>query len=578
MFQFPAQRPPTLPPDELIAVLKLSRDSFLFAGLFSMFINILMLTPALYMLQLYDRVLASQSESTLVMLTVLVLGFYAMMALLELLRGRILVRTSARMDMLLNARLFDATFEANLRGRGPGAQPIDDLTQLRQFLTGNTLFGFFDAPWMPIYIAVMFWLHPWMGWFAIICAVILVTIAIATEIATRQPLAQANSLAIAGRQFLNTNLRNAEALEAMGMLGRMRQRWFARHREMLRLQALASDRAGALSALGNKLRITFQSLALGLGVYLAIRHEISPGMVIAGSILLGRALAPLDMLIGNWKNVLSARSAYRRLRELLHAIPIRPRYMSLPPPDGSLVLENVVAAPPGAQVPVLRGIRLEIAAGEVVGIIGPSAAGKSTLARVMLGIWPVAAGKVRLSGADIGHWNRDELGPYLGYVPQDIELFDGTVAENIARFGDVDSEQVVAAAQRAQVHEMILRLPKGYDTRIGEGGTALSGGQRQRIALARAMYGKPVLVVLDEPNSNLDDQGEAALVRAIAQLKSAGTTVVIITHRLNVLSSVDKIIVLRDGLVDAFGPRDKVLAQFTRPTALKNPLPTQAAS
>ena len=579
MFHLPhfAQQPRTLPQDELVAVLKLSRDSFLFAGFFSMFINILMLTPALYMLQLYDRVVASQSESTLVMLTVLVLGLYAMMGLLELLRGRILVRTSARMDMLLNARLFDATFEANLRGRGPGAQPIDDLTQLRQFLTGNTLFGFFDAPWMPIYIGVMFWLHPLMGWFAIVSALLLVAIAFATEILTRKPLAQANGLAISGRQFLGSNLRNAEALEAMGMLGRMRQRWFARHREMLRLQALASDRAGALSALGNKLRLTFQSLALGLGAYLAIRHEMSPGMMIAGSILLGRALAPLDMLIGSWKNFLGARTAYRRLRELLHAIPARPRYMSLPTPNGSLALEHVVAAPPGSQIPVLRGIRLDIAAGEVVGIIGPSAAGKSTLARVMLGIWPVASGKVRLSGAEIGHWNRDELGPYLGYLPQDIELFDGTVAENIARFGEIDAEQVVAAAQRAQVHEMILRLPKGYDTHIGEGGAALSGGQRQRIALARAMYGQPVLVVLDEPNSNLDDQGEAALVRAIAQLKSGGTTVVIVTHRLNVLSSVDKIVVLREGLVDAFGARDKVLAQFARPAALKSSMPSHAS-
>jgi ATP-binding cassette subfamily C protein EexD len=277
------------------------------------------------------------------------------------------------------------------------------------------------------------------------------------------------------------------------------------------------------------------------------------------------------MLIGGWKGFLSARSAYKRLHDLLLAIPERPRFMSLPAPDGSLRVDGVLAAPPGSNLPVLRGIHFDIAAGEIVGVIGPSAAGKSSLARVVLGVWPIAAGKVRLSGADISHWNRDELGPYIGYLPQDIELFDGTVGENIARFGEVEPEQVVAAAQRAQVHDMILHLPKGYDTPIGEGGAVLSGGQRQRIGLARAMYGKPVLVVLDEPNSNLDDQGEAALVKAIAQLKSDGATVLIITHRPSVLNSVDKILVLREGQVEVFGARDQVLAQFTRPTAVMRP-------
>ena len=567
------------PQDELRAALQASRNSFLFAGLFSLFINLLMLVPSLYMLQVYDRVLAGSSASTLLMLTILVVGLFAVMGVLELLRARILVRVSARLDMLLNSRLFTAMFDAKLRdGRGTGSQPIDDLTNLRQFLTGNGLFAFFDVPWMPIYIAVLFLMHPWFGWFAIGGALLLFALATANELTTRQPLGKANAVAIGARNYLGGNLRNAEAMEAMGMLGRVHQRWFARHQEVLKLQALASDRAGLLANASKVLRVTLQSLILGLGAYLVILHVSTPGIMIAASILLGRALAPVDMLIGGWKGFLSARSAYKRLHDLLLAIPKRPRFMSLPAPDGSLTVDGVLAAPPGSNVPVLRGVRFDVAAGEIVGVIGPSAAGKSSLARVVLGVWPIAAGKVRLSGADIGHWNREELGPYIGYLPQDIELFDGTVSENIARFGEIDPEQVVAAAQRAQVHEMILHLPKGYDTPIGDGGAVLSGGQRQRIGLARAMYGKPVLVVLDEPNSNLDDQGEAALVKAIAQLKADGATVLIITHRPSVLNSVDKILVLREGQVEVFGPREQVLAQFARPTAVARPTLTSQAA
>ncbi|WPL15594.1 Type I secretion system ATP-binding protein PrsD [Thiorhodovibrio winogradskyi] len=559
------------PENELRDILKLSRNSFVFAGIFSMFINLLMLTPAIYMLQLYDRVLASNSLSTLLMLTLLVLGLFLIMGVLEALRSRILVRVSARMDVLMSRRLFDAMFDANLRGRGPGAQPIEDLTSLRQFMTGNALFGFFDAPWMPIYIAVLYLIHPWIGTLAIVGALILIAVATANNLATQKPLAKANSLAIAGRNYINGNLRNAEALEAMGMRDNVRERWQRQHNELLGLQALASDRAGGLSSLSKTLRITLQSMTLGLGGYLAVQHEITPGMMIAGSIILGRALAPIDLLIGSWKGFLSARQSYRRLGDLLSSIPARPRAMSLPAPDGQLTVENVVAAPPGVQFPVLRGVRFDVESGEIIGIIGPSAAGKSTLARVILGVWPLASGKVRLSGADISQWNRDELGPFVGYLPQDIELFAGTVGENIARFGEVDAEKVVAAAKRAQVHEMILRLPKGYDTPIGDAGAVLSGGQRQRIGLARAMYGSPVLVVLDEPNSNLDDQGEAALVRAITQLKEEGTTVLLITHRLSVLNNVDKVVVLREGMVEAFGSREQVLAQFARPAAVARP-------
>jgi ATP-binding cassette subfamily C protein EexD len=552
--------------DDLQKALKLCRGSFLFAGFFSLFINLLMLAPALYMLQVYDRVLNSQSESTLVLLTILLAGLFVVMGGLEVVRSRILVRVGARLDVLLNERLFGAVFERTLRGQGSAtAQPLTDLATVRQFLTGNGLFAFFDAPWVPIYIAVLFVMHPWFGWLTVGGALILLALAIANELATQKPLGAANHMAVAAGNFTATNLRNAEALEAMGMLGSIRQRWAERHKTMLSLQAVASDRAGVLTASSKIVRMLLQSLVLGLGAFLAIEQETTPGVMIAAMIIAGRALAPIDLLIGTWRNFVGARTSYRRLQELLRQIPERPRRMSLPPPKGSLSVEHAVAVPPGAGQAVLKDVSFAVKAGEAVGIIGPSAAGKSTLARVALGVWPLQAGKVRIDGADVSQWNRDELGPCIGYLPQDIELFDGTISENIARFGDIDPEKVVEAARKAGVHEMILHFPRGYDTPIGEGGAVLSAGQRQRVALARALYGNPVLVVLDEPNSNLDDQGEAALVMAIAGLKAAGATVLIITHRPAVLGGVDKILVLREGQVQAFAPRDQVMAQFARP-------------
>ncbi len=337
---------------------------------------------------------------------------------------------------------------------------------------------------------------------------------------------------------------------------------------MLNLQALASDRAGALTATSRGFRMLLQSLVLGAGAYLAIHHVITPGLMIAASILTGRALAPIDLLVGNWRGFVGARSAYRRLDQLLQSIPQRPTTMSLPPPQGKLHVDAVTVLPPGASTPALRGVSFTLAAGDSLGIIGPTAAGKSTLARALLGLWPAHTGKVRLDGADVATWNREELGPYIGYLPQDIELFNGTVSENIARFGTLDPGKVVEAARRAGVHELILHLPKGYDTPIGEAGCALSGGQRQRIALARALYGDPVLVMLDEPNSNLDDQGEAALVDALKDLKARGRTVLIITHRPSVLAGVDKLLLLKEGQVQLFGPRDQVMAKLIRPAVV----------
>ncbi|MEA1050405.1 type I secretion system permease/ATPase [Lamprobacter modestohalophilus] len=555
--------------DELRDALKGSRGSFMFAGLFSLFINMLMLLPAIYMLQVYDRVLTSSSISTLVALTVLVVALYMVMGLLEIARSWLLVRVSAGLDMRLNERLFTAMFDSGLMtGRGSGAQPISDLTSLRQFLTGQGLFAFFDTPWIPIYLAVIFLLHPLLGWFAVAGLVVIVILAVINEVTTRKPLTESNTLAAANINAVNGHLRNAEALEAMGMLGNVHRRWMSRHVEMLKLQARASDRAGVLANTSKSFRIMLQSLILGLGAYLAVLQEITPGAMIAGSILLGRALSPVDLLIGSWKQFLAARSSYARLRALLQAIPKRMRRMRLPAPKGRLVGEQLVVVPPGGTVPVLRGVSFDIPAGETVGIIGPSAAGKSTLARAALGVWPAASGAVRLDGAAIADWNRDELGPNIGYLPQDVELMEGSVSENISRFGEIDPGSVVTAAQKAGVHEMILRLPKGYDTPIGQGGAVLSGGQRQRVGLARALYGSPCLVVLDEPNSNLDEHGEAALAAALGHLKRSQATVLVITHRPNLLHHVDRIMVLRDGLIQMFGPRDQVMAEFARPAAV----------
>lgn len=534
---------------------------FFTAGVFSFFINLLMLVPAIYMLQVYDRVLASRSETTLTMLTIIMLGLFALMAVLEWLRSQLLVQAGLRMDADLNQRVLSASFQQNLRHSGSNAgQAMADLVSVRQFLTGNGLFAFFDAPWTPIFIFVIFMLHPLLGAVSVVAGLMLVALTFLTERMTQRPLAEANSANVAANLYITNSLRNAEVIEAMGMFPALRARWYAMHRRMLGLQTLASDRAGGISALTRFVRISFQSLILGAGALLVIEDKSTPGTMIAASILMGRALAPVELLIGNWKNFVGARASYRRLEKMLKAFPAALERMSLPAPKGHYALENVVAGAPGSTTPILRGINITIPAGSVVGVIGPSGSGKSTLARLLVGVWAAGAGVVRLDGADIFAWDKTELGPHMGYLPQDVELFDGTVAENISRFGEVDAQAVVRAAQRAGVHEMILRLPQGYDTPIGAGGSVLSGGQRQRIGLARAIYGDPSVVVLDEPNSNLDDVGEAALVNAITQLKREGKTVIVITHRTSVLSAVDLLLVMREGMVQLFGPRNEVLA------------------
>ncbi len=549
-----------MPRTELAEVLFSFRKAFYVAGLFSMFINMLALVPSIYMLQIYDRVLQSRNITTLMMLTVILLVFYVIQGMLEFVRSKLLIRVGAQLDMKLNDRVFVASFEHNLKKSGGNAgQAMNDLTNVRQFLTGNGLFAFFDAPWAPIYIIVISMFSVWLGLFGLVAAALLFSLAWATEVATRKLLSEATQVAMAANNFATNNLRNAEVIEAMGMLDNLKGRWLKKQLRFLELQNEASDKAALISAITKSVRVAVQSLVLGAGALLVINGDMSAGGMIAASILLGKALGPVELAIGVWKSLISARSSYHRLEALLQENPARVPGMDLPSPRGNLHVEGVTATPPGSQVMILRQVGFSVASGDIVGVIGPSASGKSTLARLMVGVWPALAGKVRLDGADVFSWNKVLLGPSVGYLPQDIELFDGTIAENIARFGDVDPEKVVEAAKLAGVHEMILRFPKGYDTQIGDSGSSLSGGQRQRIGLARAMYGGPSFVVLDEPNSNLDDVGEAALIAAVQELKRRGTTVMLITHRPSIISAVDKLLLLVDGSVQLYGPRDQVL-------------------
>lgn len=571
-----------VPRSELAEVLFSFRKTFYVAGLFSMFINLLGLVPTIYMLQVYDRVLQSRNTTTLVMLTLIMVGMYVMLGMLELARSKLLIRVGAQLDMKLNDRVFVAAFERNLRRAGGNAgQALGDLTNVRQFLTGNGLFAFFDAPWAPVYLIVIFLFSPWLGVFAVVSALVLAGLALATEVLTRKPLAEANQVAREAANYATNNLRNTEVIEAMGMLGNLKRRWLEKQIRLLGLQNTASDKAAVISATTKTVRIAVQSLVLGGGALLVIEGSMTPGGMIAGSILLGKALQPVELAIGVWKQLLSSRAAFHRLEILMQEHPARQEGMPLPTPTGRLLVEGVTAGAPGTQAMILKQVGFAVMPGEIVGVIGPSASGKSTLARLLVGIWPALGGKVRLDGADVFAWNKAELGPSIGYLPQDIELFDGTIAENIARFGDVDADKVVAAAKLADVHEMILRFPKGYDTPIGEGGSVLSGGQRQRLGLARAIYGDPALVVLDEPNSNLDDVGEAALVRAVRALKERGATVILITHRTSIIGAVDKLLLLADGMVKAYGPRDQVLQalqQQNRPAAPPQPVAPPAVA
>lgn len=528
-------------------------------------INLLLIMPSIYMLQVYDRAVPSQNITTLVMLSLILLGMYVIMQLLELARTKVMIRVGNCIADDLGKRVFHAAFSRNLVISGQNAgQALHDLTTVRQFLTGNGLFTFFDAPWAPIYLAICFMFHWILGLFVLCGILLLVLMTYITEKTTSKPLADANYASITAANYATNSLRNAEVIEAMGMLPVLTERWAQLQAKVLQRQTEASDNAADIGGITKFIRLSMQSLILGLGAWLAIDHQISSGMMIAGSILMGRALQPVELAIGTWKQLVSVRVAYARLNELLNVYPEPADTMPLPRPLGIISAENVFAAPPGVQSPVLRGMNFTVPAGDIVGIVGPSGSGKSTLARLLVGVWKTQSGKVRLDSADVFEWDKSLLGQYIGYLPQDIELFNGTISENIARFGNIDADAVIRAAQKADVHEMILRFPQGYETEIGGDSGQLSGGQRQRIALARALYKDPSLIVLDEPNSNLDDVGERALIQAVSTLKSEGRTVFIITHRTSILNAVDKLMVLREGAIQLFGERDQVLAALTQ--------------
>ncbi|MCF3194611.1 type I secretion system permease/ATPase [Pseudomonas bubulae] len=558
--------------NEMLAALTAYKRAFFNIGLFSAVINLLMLAPALYMLQVYDRVLASGNQMTLLMLTLMILGLFGLMGALEWVRSQVVIRLGTQMDMRLNQRVYDAAFEAQLRTGSPAAaQALNDLTSLRQFATGNALFAFFDAPWFPVYLFVIFMFSPWLGLLALGGAVLLMILAWVNQHVSQAPLKAASVLSVQATQQASAHLRNAEAIEAMGMLDTLRGRWLAQHTAFLAQQNLASEKTATVSAWSKGVRLALQSLVLGLGALLAVQGQITAGMMIAGSILMGRVLSPIDQLIGVWKQWSSARLAYQRLEALLHSYPARAQRMALPAPRGELAVEQLSASAPGTRRATLANLSFTLPAGQVLGVIGPSGCGKSTLARLLIGVWQPLAGKVRLDGAELSQWDKHQLGPHLGYLPQDIQLFAGTIAQNIARFAEVDADKVLAAAQLAGVHQLILQLPEGYETRLGEGGAGLSGGQKQRIGLARALYGLPAVIVLDEPNSNLDEAGEQALLQAIAQLKQHKRTLILITHKPNVLTLTDQLLILREGQLQAFGPTAKVLGApaAAKPAAAK---------
>jgi ATP-binding cassette subfamily C exporter for protease/lipase len=557
---------------ELTRALWVFRREFVVVGVFSMAANVLMLAPTLYMLQVFDRVMSSRSELTLLAMSLITLFLFCVMAFAEWMRSRVLVRAGVRLDGLLGTRVFNASFEANLAPSGVSpARAFGDLIQIRQFLTGNGILAFFDTPWTPVYMAVLFILHPMLGFLSLFFAAVQGALAWFGHRTTVAPAEEASKAGSEATSYLQGKLRNAEVLEPMGMVHNLRPHWARRHAHAQQLQGRAQALTHRITAWSKFIRYAQQSLALGAGALLVIDGQLSPGGMIAANVLMTRALAPIDMLVGAWRGFISARGAFGRLEALLGAHPERALRRHARQRRVALTLRDVVAVAPGRAEPILKGVNVAVAPGTVTVVLGPSGSGKSTLARCMVGIWPGVSGEVLLDGLPIEGWDRNELGPYLGYLPQDIELFEGSIAENIARFGEVSPEKVIAAARSAGLHEMILRFPKGYDTPIGEAGNLLSGGQRQRIGLARAVYGDPVLVVLDEPNANLDDVGEAALVRTVQELKAKGRTVFLVTHRPGIVAVADRLLILRNGTVQANGPRDQVLAALRAAQAAPAP-------
>ncbi|PSJ56508.1 type I secretion system permease/ATPase [Kumtagia ephedrae] len=527
---------------------------------FSAAINILMFVGPLYMLQVYDRVLQSRSEMTLLVLTGIAVAMLALYGVLEWIRSRVLVRAGLRFDNTVSGPLFSRVVSASLTQPGTKSEfALMDVDRLREFLTGTGLIAICDVPWVPVFLVVCFMFHPWIGWLATGGAALIFVLTLLNEVLTKKTLNDASTSSQTAQHFATTTLQNVEVIRALGMEQNLRDRWSGMHRRMLELQAGASDRAGVLLSTSKFVRMALQVAILGLGAYLALENKITPGMMIAASIMMGRALAPVDQVVGQWKQFIGARQAYGRLRDLFARIPDEPERTKLPRPQGGLAAEQIIVAPPGSRMPIVSGVTFSLQPGETMALVGPSGAGKSSLARALVGVWTPLAGAVRLDGSELSHWNKDELGDYLGYLPQTVELFGGTIAENIARFKDAEAEDVILAAQRAGVHEMIQNLPDGYETQIGVGGRQLSGGQRQRIGLARALFNDPAVVILDEPNANLDMEGEEALLRALKDLRDRKRTVIFVSHKIGLLALSDKSLILAEGRMRAFGPTKDVL-------------------
>jgi ATP-binding cassette, subfamily C, bacterial PrsD len=553
---------------ELAAALGACRRAFVAIGLFSGMSNILMLTGSLFMLEVYDRVLPSRSVPTLVALLILTAGLFAAQGFIDAIRSRILVRIGHNLDATMSMRVYDAIVRLPLMigGKGDGSQPIRDLDAVRSFLSGAGPSAFFDLPWLPVYLAICFLFHPYIGLTALGGAIILIGLTVATELRTRSPTRHATQFAVARNALMESSRRNAEAMTAMGMVGRIAKRWGELNRSYIVATGQASDVVGGLGAASKVLRLLLQSSLLAVGAWLVIHQESTPGIIIAGSILGGRALAPVDLAIANWRGFIGARQSWQRLSRLLGQLPPRSEPMPLQPPSKSLVVQNAAVSPPGEQKIVCQDVNFTLTGGKALGVIGPTASGKSSLARMLVGVWAPLRGTIRLDGATLDQWSPEALGRHVGYLPQDVELFPGNVAQNIGRFEDPPNpEAVLAAAQAAGVHDLIVNLPDGYETKVGERGSALSAGQAQRIALARALYRDPFLIVLDEPNSNLDAEGDEALTQAILGVRARGGIVVVVAHRPSAIAGVDYILVMAKSRQQQFGPKEEILTRVAQP-------------
>jgi PrtD family type I secretion system ABC transporter len=560
---------------ELGDALRACRSAFIGVGIMSCMINLLYLTGSIFMLEVYDRVLPSRSVPTLVGLAILAGGLYIAQGVLDLIRGRILSRIGTALDETLNARVFETVVRLPLLvgGRNEGLQPLRDLDNVRSFLSSMGPGAFFDLPWLPFYLAICFAFHVMIGLTALIGAIILVTLTVVTEFMSRAPAREAMGLAARRNDLAATSRRNAEVLVAMGMSGRLTRRWSAANEKYLAGNQRASDVSGGLGAIAKVMRMTLQSAVLAVGAYLVIHQEATAGIIIAGSILSARALAPVDLAIAHWKGFVAARQSWHRLNRLLEQLPAQAPPTLLQDPSKRLSVEAVSIVPPGDQKTIVQDVTFALEAGSGLGVIGPSGSGKSSLVRALVGVWQPLRGKVRLDGAALDQWSSDVLGRHIGYLPQDVELFAGSVAQNICRFDtDAGSDAIIAAAKEAGVHGMIIKMRDGYDTQIGEQGTALSAGQAQRVALARALYGDPFLIVLDEPNSNLDTEGDEALTRAVRAARERGAIVVVVAHRPIGIEAVDQLLVLKDGRMQAFGPKEQVLGQVLQRVPPPSPI------